>query len=202
MRIILASQSPRRRELLTLVGLDFTVISSGFEENSLENDPAKRTMALAEGKALSGYREVTAGESESTGGAQAPAVVIGADTMVACAGKILGKPKSREEAEAMIRLLQGRVHEVYTGVSLVWGDGDKPRKKTFFERTDVEVYPMTEAQIARYVDTGEPFDKAGGYGIQGAFAVWVRGIRGDYCNVVGLPIARLTWEMRAAGLIG
>jgi septum formation protein len=202
MRIILASQSPRRRELLTLAGLDFTVISSGFEENSLENDPAKRTMTLAEGKALSGYREVTAGENEPAGGAQDPAVVIGADTMVACAGKILGKPKSREEAEAMIRLLQGRVHEVYTGVSLVWGDGDKPRKKTFFERTDVEVYPMTEAQIVRYVDTGEPFDKAGGYGIQGPFAIWVRGIRGDYCNVVGLPIARLTWEMRAAGLIG
>jgi septum formation protein len=159
-------------------------------------------MALAEGKALSVFREVVSPEGRAdAAGMQEAVAVIGADTMVACGGNVLGKPKDREEAEAMIRLLQGRVHQVYTGVSLVWGDGRDDRRKTFFERTDVEVYPMTDEQIARYVSTGEPFDKAGGYGIQGPFAIWVRGIWGDYCNVVGLPIARLTWEMRAAGLI-
>ena len=113
--------------------------------------------------------------------------VIGADTVVVCDGQILGKPKDRDDAVRMIRLLQGRDHQVMTGVTVILNG----QQESFCEMTDVHVYPMTEEEIAAYVATGEPDDKAGAYGIQGAFGVYIRGIDGDYNNVVGLPIARL-----------
>lgn len=194
-RFVLASGSPRRREILKKAGIDYEVIPADVEEQTEETEPAKIVMDLSRQKAGAVFRELS-GESDGR-----ELVVIGADTLVARDGKILGKPKDREQAIAMIRLLEGRSHEVVTGVTLLSGSPEHPVRRTFFERTLVAVYPMTEAQIEAYVDTGEPYDKAGGYGIQGAFAVWVRGIRGDYNNVVGLPLARLCLEMREAGFL-
>ena len=124
-------------------------------------------------------------------------MVVGADTVVAFDGKILGKPKDKEDAVRMIRMLQGHIHQVYTGVTLVFcgklsGESVSVVDKiTFAEKTDVHVCPMTEEQIRAYVETGEPMDKAGAYGIQGYFAAWVQGISGDYNNVVGLPVGRV-----------
>lgn len=219
MRIILASKSPRRLELLTKAGISCEVIPSGFEEKTVSTDPEKKAIELASGKAgLVFHKAVGASLKRVRTGGEFPIrthyggailqsseaekiAVIGADTIAVCDGQILGKPEDREAARAGLKLLQGRKHEVITGVCLVWGDGRSNKIKKFAERTIVEVYPMTDEQIDRYIDTGEPFDKAGGYGIQGAFEVWVKGICGDYCNVVGLPIAHLYQEMLHAGLI-
>ena len=124
-------------------------------------------------------------------------VVIGADTVVAADHKILGKPADHKEAEAMIALLQGKVHQVYTGVTLIVIDQNREMKtRTFHECTDVDVYPMTEEEIEEYISTPEPYDKAGAYGIQGSFGIYIKGIHGCYYNVVGLPIARLVHELK------
>ena len=132
-------------------------------------------------------------------------LVIGADTVVSVCGTVMGKPKDREDAAGMLSLLQGRTHQVYTGVTFIYldekGDRDTGRKterrvNSFFEKTDVLVFPMSEEEIARYVDTGDPMDKAGAYGIQGIFAAYIKGIAGDYNNVVGLPVGRLYQELK------
>ncbi len=121
--------------------------------------------------------------------------MIGADTVVCCEGKILGKPHSREAAAEMLTALQGRSHEVYTGVTLY----SQSETVTFFECTQVEFYPMTEVEISEYIDSKEPMDKAGAYGIQGLGARFVKDIRGDYNNVVGLPVGRLYQELKSHG---
>lgn len=144
-------------------------------------------------KAMEVYHRL-AGTGESL--AEESLVVIGADTIVACQGQILGKPGDKERAAGMLRLLQGGVHQVYTGVSLVWQEQGKTESFSFYECTDVRVFPMKEEEIAGYVETGEPMDKAGAYGIQGRFAAFIRGIDGDYNNVVGLPVGRLYQEMK------
>ena len=118
--------------------------------------------------------------------------------MVAVDGRILGKPASVCEAELMIGLLQGRSHQVFTGVAMIFGNTGE--KVVFAEKTDVYVYPMSREQIVGYVATGEPMDKAGGYGIQGYFAAYIQGIKGDYNNVVGLPVSRLCQELMARGM--
>ncbi|MDE7058130.1 MAG: Maf family protein, partial [Lachnospiraceae bacterium] len=117
--------------------------------------------------------------------------------IVAMEGQILGKPKDRADAMRMLRLLQGKKHQVITGVTVLLGS---TKTRSFAEVTDVSLYPMTDAQIERYIATGEPMDKAGAYGIQGRFAAYVRGIEGDYNNVVGLPIGRLYQEVLSAGI--
>ena len=132
-------------------------------------------------------------------------ILIGADTVVAVDDRILGKPADETEAFQMIKLLQGRSHQVYTGVTILRQGGLQPfeegtntcsiQKKQFFEKTDVLVYPMSEEEITAYVKTGEPLDKAGAYGIQGSFAAYIQGINGDYSNVVGLPVGRLYHEL-------
>ena len=128
---------------------------------------------------------------------EADAVVIGADTVVAADHRILGKPADRREAREMMTLLQGSIHQVYTGVTLiVTGPGTDIRTRTFHECTDVDVYPMTDEEIEDYISTPEPYDKAGAYGIQGSFGIYIKGIRGCYYNVVGLPIARLIHELK------
>jgi septum formation protein len=127
-------------------------------------------------------------------------VVIGADTVVAADHRILGKPSDREDARRMIEMLQGNVHQVYTGVTLIVKDAEgNIRTATFHERTDVDVCEMTKEEIEAYIDTEEPYDKAGAYGIQGSFGIYIRGIRGCYYNVVGLPISRLYHELKKAG---
>lgn len=179
-RIILASASPRRRELMELAGYDFEVICADIVEAVRENvQPQEVVMSLALQKA-----QAVAAENED-------AVVVGSDTVVALDGKILGKPHSESEACEMLRLLSGRTHKVFTGVAVV-GDG---KAKSFFDETDVEFYSLGEDEIKKYVATGEPMDKAGAYGIQGKGSVLVKKINGDFFNVMGLPIAKLYREM-------
>lgn len=179
-RIILASVSPRRRELMELAGYDFEVICADIVEAVPENvQPQEVVMSLALQKA-----QAVAAENED-------AVVVGSDTVVALDGKILGKPHSESEACEMLRLLSGRTHKVFTGVAVV-GDG---KAKSFFDETDVEFYSLGEDEIKKYVATGEPMDKAGAYGIQGKGSVLVKKINGDFFNVMGLPIAKLYREM-------
>lgn len=183
-RIILASASPRRRELLHQVGLEPEIVPSHVEEVITSTRPDQVVMELSAQKA--------ADVAAQYRGQQA--VVIGADTVVAADGKILGKPGTEEEAVRMIEMLQGRTHQVYTGVTMIFAD--RGETVTFAEKTEVHVYPMTESQIRRYVATGEPMDKAGAYGIQGYFAAYIEGISGDYNNVVGLPVGRVCQELR------
>ncbi len=188
MRILLASASPRRRELLEQIGLPFEVVVSHVEEVITETEPGKVVEQLSAQKA-----EAVAGslvEPEET-------LVIGADTVVAAENTILGKPKDAAHAVEMLRLLAGRTHAVYTGVTLILrGASGETARKTFHERTDVSFYPMEKAEIRQYVATGDCMDKAGAYGIQGFCARYISGINGDYNNVVGLPVGRLYQEIK------
>lgn len=190
---ILASASPRRSELLRQAGMEFTVIPSKGEEIITSTHPAEVVEELSQQKAQEVADRVR--DQEKTSGETV--IVIGADTVVAADHKILGKPSDHSEAREMITLLQGKVHQVYTGVTLIVTDsGGESRTRTFHECTDVDVFPMSEEEIEEYVSTAEPYDKAGAYGIQGSFGIYIRGIRGCYYNVVGLPIARLVHELR------
>lgn len=187
--IILASASPRRRELLEKLRIPFEIRVSDVKEIITKTVPAEIVEELSLQKAMA------VAETEPD------ALVIGADTMVASDETVLGKPKDKEDAAAMLKSLQGKSHQVYTGVTLTWM-GEKEREiRTFSEASQVFLYPMTEEEIQRYVDTGEPMDKAGGYAIQGLFAVYVKGIAGDYNNIVGLPVARLYQELKKNGIV-
>lgn len=196
MKIILASASPRRRELLEQIGLAFEVKVSDVEEKTVVSDPGQMVEELSRQKAGA----VLASLEET---AEA-VLVIGADTVVALEGHILGKPSDSGDAVRMLQGLSGRSHEVFTGVTLLYrpgqgcGEGTEGRicRKTFHERTKVAFYPLTDREISDYVFSGECLDKAGAYGIQGIFARHVRGIEGDYNNVVGLPVGRLYQEAK------
>lgn len=191
-KVILASASPRRRELLNQVGIDPVIMPSHVEEVIASTEPDLVVMELSAQKA----------EDVAAAYRGQDVVVIGADTVVVADGKILGKPKDREDAIRMVTLLAGRSHQVYTGVTLVFCGADKGedgKTVTFAEETEVCIYPMDRTQIERYVDTGEPMDKAGAYGIQGYFAAYIQGIRGDYTNVVGLPVGRVCQTLFAEG---
>lgn len=209
MRLILASNSPRRRELLQQVGLDFQVIPSDCEEICTLRAPEALVEELARQKAenvagklaekLQNGEDLPEGSNKEN---EEELVVLGADTVVALDGKILGKPKDEEEAFHMIQSLQGRAHQVYSGVALIAMSGRRGElvsAKTFHVSTEVEVVSMTAEEIRAYIATGEPMDKAGAYGIQGRFAAYIEGIGGDYYNVVGLPISRLVRELRRLG---
>lgn len=188
MRILLASASPRRRELLEQIGLPFEVVVSHVEEIITETEPGKVVEQLSAQKAEAVAESL--GEPEET-------LVIGADTVVAAENTILGKPKDAAHAVEMLRLLAGRTHAVYTGVTIIRrGASGETVRKTFHERTDVSFYPMEEAEIRQYVATGDCMDKAGAYGIQGFCARYISGINGDYNNVVGLPVGRLYQEIK------
>lgn len=187
--IILASASPRRRELLDMVGIPFSVCPSQGEEQIRGSSPKEVVEELCEQKAREVFLK-TSGE----------VLVIGADTVVSAEGNILGKPKNRKEAIQMLKKLQGASHEVYTGVTMLSRDENGEQQKTFHVMTAVEFYPMSEEEIESYVDTGEPMDKAGAYGIQGKAGIFVKEIRGDYNNVVGLPVARLYQELKQMGM--
>ncbi|MEE1442277.1 MAG: Maf family protein [Blautia sp.] len=187
--IILASASPRRRELLDMVGIPFSVCPSQGEEQIRGSSPKEVVEELSEQKAREVFLK-TSGE----------VLVIGADTVVAAEGNILGKPKNRKEAIQMLKKLQGASHEVYTGVTMLSRNENGEQQKTFHVMTAVEFYPMSEEEIESYVDTGEPMDKAGAYGIQGKAGIFVKEIRGDYNNVVGLPVARLYQELKQMGM--
>lgn len=187
--ILLASASPRRRELLAQAGIPFQVRPSQAEENITTEDPGKAVEELSLIKCRDIYQQ-----------SQGDVLVIGADTVVAARGQILGKPVSPKDAANMLEKLQGRTHEVYTGVTIMIREKETEKIRTFHEKTEVTFYPMTEAEIRNYVSTQEPMDKAGAYGIQGKSAVFVKGINGDYNNVVGLPLARLYQELKNMGI--
>jgi len=181
MTYILASASPRRRELLSLAGLSFTVCVSDVDETLLSHWTAEQAA-----------RELAHQKTQAVA-AQVPSdcVVIGADTIVALDGTLLGKPENPEDAKEMLSLLSGREHSVITSVCLMHGE----KFRVFSQETRVQFYPLSENEINAYVATGEPMDKAGAYGIQGKGSLLVERIAGDYFNVVGLPIARLVREL-------
>ncbi len=186
MRIVLASASPRRKELLNQIGLDFDVEVSQVEEVITKTEPWNVVEELSCQKARAVAKVLLERRED--------ALVIGADTVVACGDRILGKPKSPEEAVAMLHSLRGRSHEVYTGVTLIRSMSGET--VTFHEKTSVTFCDMTDEEILEYVDSKDPLDKAGAYGIQGFCARYIKGIEGDYNNVVGLPVCRLYQEIK------
>lgn len=191
-QIILASASPRRKELLGLLERDFQIVPARKEEVLTTSDPGKAVRELSGQKAW----EVAENAGLDT-------LVIGADTVVALDGEILGKPGDEKGACAMLRKLQGRTHSVFTGVTVIGTERDgRTWSHTFAEETKVTISPMTETQIEDYVNHGESLDKAGSYAIQGVFGVYVERIEGDYNNVVGLPLSRLYRELCEAGEVG
>ncbi len=183
--LILASASPRRRQLLEMTGHLREVMPGNADESTDETRPDRMVEELSRRKALDAAGRVTEG------------TVLGADTVVSTDGAILGKPKDDRDAVRMLTLLAGRTHQVYTGVTLAAvKDGRILWTETFSERTDVTVIPMSRDEIDEYVMTGEPLDKAGAYGIQGFFAKYISRIEGDYFNVVGLPLSAVYERLR------
>ena len=180
MNLILASGSPRRKELLGLFGIPFVIRAADIDETM---DPGQAP--FDEVARVSRLKALAVPRKQSD-------IVIAADTIVVCEGRVLGKPHSREEAVSMLRLLSGRDHQVMTGCTVVRGDA----RETFTEVTDLHLRPLSDAEIARYVDSGEPMDKAGAYGIQGGAALFCEKIVGDYYNVMGLPVCRLGQVLR------
>ncbi len=182
--MILASQSPRRAEILSMLGFDFQIEVADCDEN-VDGIPTEEMVAvLAERKA-----QVIAARHPNE-------AVIGSDTLVTLDGTPIGKPKDAADAKRMLKMLSGRSHTVFTGVSIIKGD----KRDTFVCRAEVEFYGLSEEEIDRYIATGEPLDKAGAYGIQGKAAVFVKEIRGDFFNIMGLPAAEVARHLRKFGI--
>ena len=182
---ILASASPRRRELFSLISPDFKAISADIDESVFCKLRPRR---LAAETSAAKANAVERGEGD---------IVVGCDTIVALGRRVFGKPKTREQAVEFLTALSGHTHAVYTGVTIQAGG----RSISFAERTLVTFCKIDRAEIERYADSGEPYDKAGGYGIQGTAALWTTGIKGCYYNVMGLPVARIRRELKKAGLV-
>ena len=192
--LILGSASPRRRELLSLITEDFTVRLADIDERALENDLEQRHVPACQVSEELASAKAHAVFEMLNQDSRASSVVIGADTSVILDDVIYGKPESKEDAKRMLTNLSGRKHVVATGVSLVFEGGEK----RFTDVSLVEFYPLDDYQknvIERYIESGDPMDKAGAYGIQSGGALLVRGIEGDFLNVVGLPVARLAREL-------
>ncbi len=192
MRLILASASPRRIQLLHQIGLTAEVMPSHTEEKISSENPEVVVQALARQKAEDVYARLL-----SEGNVGDATVVVGADTVVSVDNHILGKPKTHEEAAEMIASLSGRTHQVYTGVAVI----TPKESRCFAEMAAVTVYPLSPAELRSYAESEEPMDKAGAYGIQGSFGKFVKGIQGDYNTIVGLPVARLYQELKSMGLL-
>lgn len=188
--IILASASPRRAELLKQAGFTFTVIPSAVKEIITETAPDKMAEDLAYQKADNVYLHLKKEYQDKD------YIVIGADTIVYYNGEILGKPEDEKEAFDMLKLLSDRTHQVFTGIAIIQKINGEKQTCLLHERTDVTFYPISDYELKEYIATGDSMDKAGAYGIQGAFAVHIKEIHGDYNNVVGLPIARLYQSMK------
>lgn len=185
-KLILASSSPRRAELMKQIGLNFEIKVSSVDEALLPGlSPPELVERLAESKAAAVARELNDG------------IVIGADTVVVWREQVLGKPLSEAEAFDMLSKLQGGVHEVFTGVALI--DARSGKVLVSHEKTRVFFRAVAEEEISRYVASGEPFDKAGAYGVQGLAAIFIRRLEGCYTNVVGLPLARLSVMLKDFG---
>lgn len=180
-QLILASGSPRRKELLALVTPDFTVKVSDVDESAITAPaPAELAKALARAKCLA----VAETEPE--------ALVLGSDTVVEFEGEVFGKPKNRQDAQRMLQALSGKRHYVHTGVCMAQGD----HIENFVVSSAVDFFPIEEADLQGYIDTKEPYDKAGGYAIQGHAAVWCKGIEGCYYNIMGLPVSQVAQALK------
>ncbi len=179
MNYILASQSPRRREILTSLGLSFEVVTSEADESSTVTDPPRLVEELSRRKG-----EAVRDHLREMGRDVSDTLIIASDTVVAIDSEILGKPRDREDAARMLRLYSGRTHEVVSGICLIAGN----RIASAHEITEVEFDTLDEDAILRYISTAEPYDKAGAYAIQGLASAYIKGIHGDYFNVVGLPV--------------
>lgn len=190
--IILASASPRRKEILEQVGINPTIIVSNAVENTKANTPAEYVEKLSILKAEDVANQIK--EKEEF-------VLIAADTVVVRDNKILEKPVDEEDAHRILSSLQGNVHKVFTGVTLIVNQNGKMLRDTFSVCTEVEMLPMTTKQIMSYIATKEPMDKAGAYGIQGKGGMYIRQIRGDYYNVVGLPISAVMMHLKDMGIM-
>lgn len=213
-KIILASASPRRRELLAQIGFDFTVAPSDVAENPLSVLPQDIVIELSKVKARDIWEKIgrvdmhdniddtNVGKEGCRKNGRTAYLMLSADTVVAIEGEILGKPKDEADAVRMLNLLSGKEHQVYTGVTMIWIDGEGEEKEySFYVCTGVVMYRMNREEILRYVRSGEPMDKAGAYGVQGKAAAFIKAVRGEYSNVVGLPVGRLYQEMKAWGLV-
>ncbi len=187
---VLASASPRRKELLSQIGINFRVCVSKKEEEFSRSNPEDIVKDLSYTKARDVFER-----------GNRDAIVIGADTIVVFEEEVLGKPKSKEEAYRMIKKLQGNIHQVYTGVTLIWQQEGSTHVSSFMAKTEVELYYMDEAEINAYIETNEPYDKAGGYAIQGFFARYIKRIEGDYNNVVGLPVGKVYQMLNSLNLL-
>ncbi|RNA70211.1 Maf family protein [Alteribacter keqinensis] len=186
-RLILASQSPRRKKLLEQAGIPFHTISSQVEEKT---DPTLSPEELVVSLAMQKAEAVFKKNPEN--------VVLGSDTVVSIDGRVLGKPSDKKEARDMLRMLSGRTHEVFTGVAVLSGD----KTRTVCEKASVQFYDLSDEEIDGYIKSGEPFDKAGSYGIQGLGAVLVERISGDYFAIVGLPLAKTIRVLREFDIVG
>ena len=206
-QIILASASPRRKELLEQIGLEFEIVPAKGEEVITKTAPEEVVMELSGQKA----REVAGlvslyTKTHSDIMTPQDMLIIGADTVVAAKNgqgetEILGKPKDEADAYRMLSMLSGNTHSVYTGVTLVFLDkSGRAGEHCFYEKTDVTMRQMSDLEIHRYIETGEPMDKAGAYGIQGKCAIYIEKIDGNYNNVVGLPISRIYTELKKLGI--
>lgn len=189
MRLILASNSPRRKEILTTLGIPFQQRVADTDETCDLQEPGERVATIAARKCRA-VQEAMAADSSLTD----DTLILAADTLVVCDGAFLGKPRDQEDAAAMLRRLAGRSHSVHSGIAAWW----QGQTVTASEATAVTFAPMSEADIAAYIATGEPFGKAGGYAIQGGAARYITGICGDYFNVVGLPVYRTVQTIRDA----
>ena len=186
MKIILASKSPRRKEILQTLGFEFEVVTADTDESSTETDPRALTRDLAERKGREVAKAIT----------QKDVLVISCDTVVWCDGKILGKPKDEADATAMLKLLSGRKHTVTSGLSLSFNG----ETVTDSEDTDVYFAELSNDFIDKYVASGDPMDKAGGYAVQGVASMWIDKLDGCYFNVVGLPVRLLCRLLEQSGL--
>ncbi|MBP3543929.1 MAG: septum formation protein Maf [Lachnospiraceae bacterium] len=191
MKVILASASPRRKELLGQMCSEFECIPSKKEEKITKTLPEEVVCELSLQKAADIEGQIEKEENM---------LIIGSDTVVAYGDKIMGKPQDEADAYSMLSALQNDVHRVCTGVTLIlYRDGER-KVITFAETAKVEMYPMSDAQIKAYIATGEPMDKAGAYAIQGKCAVYIKGLSGEYNTVVGFPIARIYQELLKEGI--
>jgi MAF protein len=185
-QVILASASPRRKEIMEIMGIPYQIVTENVEEITEEAAPGEMVQALASLKTTAvADKVIKSGKYEE-------AIIIGADTMVFYKEHALGKPKNEEDAQRMLQMLSDDVHEVFTGVSIIIIGKDRTQEKlSFAVGTKVYVQPLTTEQIKDYIATGEPMDKAGAYAIQGQFGLYIKEIEGDYYNVVGFPIAKI-----------
>lgn len=194
-KLILASASPRRRELLAQAGYHFEIQASSVPESRRPGEDAIRfatRLAREKAEEVFSRRHAAAGMVE-------PAMVLGADTVVVSGGEVMGKPANPVDAERMLRLLSGRTHDVVTGVAVVWGSSLCPAVEVAAELTQVTMQTISPEEVSRYIASGEPMDKAGAYAIQGYAGRWIPRISGCYFNVVGLPLALVAGMLEGAG---